>query len=32
MFDVAGAWGGNPPFAPCFIVTHTVPQEWVKEK
>jgi dihydrofolate reductase len=31
MFDIAGAWGGNPPFAPCFIVTHMVPQEWVKE-
>ena len=31
MFNVAGAWNGNPPFAPCFIVTHTVPQEWVKE-
>jgi dihydrofolate reductase len=32
MFDIAGAWGGNPPGdGPCFIVTHTVPQEWVKE-
>ncbi len=31
MFDIAGAWAGNPPFAPCFIVTHMVPQEWVKE-
>ena len=31
MFDIAGAWDGNPPFIPCFIVTHTVPQEWVKE-
>jgi dihydrofolate reductase len=31
MFDVAGAWDGHPPFVPCFIVTHTVPQEWVKE-
>jgi dihydrofolate reductase len=31
MFDLAGAWGGNPPFAPCFIVTHNVAQEWVKE-
>ena len=30
-FDLAGAWGGFPPFAPCFVVTHTVPQEWVKE-
>jgi len=31
MFDVASAWGGNPPFAPCFVVTHSVPQEWVTE-
>jgi dihydrofolate reductase len=31
MFDVAHAWAGHPPFAPCFIVTHTPPQEWVKE-
>ena len=30
-FDLAGAWGGNPPFAPCFVVTHTAPEEWVKE-
>ncbi|GHO99675.1 deaminase [Reticulibacter mediterranei] len=31
MFDLAGAWGGNPPFAPCFILTHNAAQEWVKE-
>jgi dihydrofolate reductase len=32
MFDIANAWGGNPPGSgPCFVVTHTVPQEWVKE-
>ena len=31
MFDIANGWGGNPPFAPCFVVTHTPPQEWVKE-
>ena len=32
MFDIAGAWGGNPPGGGnCFVVTHTVPQEWVKE-
>ncbi len=31
MFDIANAWGGNPPGAPCFIVTHSPPQEWVKE-
>jgi dihydrofolate reductase len=32
MFDIAGAWGGNPPGGgSCFIVTHNPPQEWVKE-
>jgi dihydrofolate reductase len=32
MFDVAGAWGGKHPLdAPVFVVTHSVPQEWVKE-
>lgn len=32
MFDIAGAWGGNPPGGGnCFIVTHNPPQEWVKE-
>ena len=30
-FDIAQAWGGHPPETPCFIVTHTVPQEWVRE-
>ncbi len=30
-FDIARAWGGHPPGSPCFIVTHTVPQEWVTE-
>jgi dihydrofolate reductase len=30
-FDITGGWGGHPPGTPCFIVTHTVPQEWVKE-
>jgi len=30
-FDITGAWSGHPPMTPCFIVTHTVPQEWVKE-
>ncbi len=32
-FDIAHGWGGNPPGgaeAPHFVVTHTVPQEWVK--
>jgi dihydrofolate reductase len=28
-FDIAHAWGGNPPGRPAFIVTHNVPQEWV---
>ncbi len=31
MFDLAGAWGGNPPFAPCFVLTHNPSQEWVRE-
>lgn len=31
MFDVAHGWAGVPPFAPCFIVTHHPPQEWIKE-
>jgi dihydrofolate reductase len=32
MFDIAHAWGGNPPGGgPCFIVTHTPPQEWLKQ-
>jgi dihydrofolate reductase len=30
-FDIARAWGGHPPGSPAFIVTHTVPQEWVKQ-
>jgi dihydrofolate reductase len=31
MFDIAHAWGGNPPGGgPCFVVTHNQPQEWVK--
>lgn len=30
-FDIAHAWGGHPPGEPCFIVTHTVPQEWAGE-
>jgi dihydrofolate reductase len=31
-FEVSGAWGGKPPFdVPFFIVTHTPPQEWIKE-
>src|SRR4030095_5961588 len=30
-FDIAHAWGGNPPGSPAFIVTHNIPQEWVYE-
>ncbi len=30
-FDIAGGWGGHPPGEPCFVVTHTVPQDWVRE-
>jgi dihydrofolate reductase len=31
-FDVSNAWGGKPPIdVPCFIVTHSVPQEWAGE-
>lgn len=29
-FDGANAWGGNPPFVPTVVLTHNVPQEWVK--
>jgi len=30
-FDIAQGWGGRPPGSPAFIVTHTVPPEWVYE-
>ncbi len=31
-FDVSGAWGGRPPYGwPAYIVTHTPPQEWLRE-
>src|SRR5262245_58888275 len=31
-FNLAGAWGGNPPLGVHhFVVTHTIPQEWVKD-
>ncbi|MHB8626084.1 MAG: dihydrofolate reductase family protein [Aggregatilineales bacterium] len=31
LFNVTGAWGGKHPLdVPVFVVTHTVPQEWVK--
>jgi len=32
-FDITGGWGGNPPGGTdtrYFVVTHTIPQEWVK--
>jgi dihydrofolate reductase len=32
-FDITAGWGGSPPGGPdarYFVVTHTVPQEWVK--
>lgn len=32
MFDVASAWGGKHPMnVPVVVLTHTIPQEWVKE-
>lgn len=33
-FDLAGGWGGRHPIGehvPIFVVTHTIPQEWVYE-
>jgi dihydrofolate reductase len=30
-FDIAHAWEGHPPGSPAFVVTHTIPQEWVYE-
>jgi dihydrofolate reductase len=31
-FDIANGWGGRPPLGvPTFVVTHTVPKEWVYE-
>jgi dihydrofolate reductase len=30
MFDIADAWHGQPPGGgPCFIVTHSPPEEWL---
>jgi len=32
MFDVTNGWGGRHPIdVPVFVVTHTVPEDWVKE-
>jgi dihydrofolate reductase len=31
-FDITNGWGGSPPLGvPTFVVTYTVPQEWVYE-
>jgi dihydrofolate reductase len=31
-FDIANGWGSSPPLGvPTFVVTHTVPQDWVYE-
>jgi dihydrofolate reductase len=31
-FDITNGWGGSPPLGvPTFVITHTVPQEWVYE-
>jgi dihydrofolate reductase len=30
-FDIAGAWGGDPPGSPCFVLTHNPPKEWLGE-
>jgi dihydrofolate reductase len=31
-FDITNGWGGRPPLGvPTFVVTHTVPREWVYE-
>jgi dihydrofolate reductase len=31
-FDIANGWGGRHPLdVPVFVITHTVPQEWVYE-
>jgi dihydrofolate reductase len=30
--DITNGWGGKPPLGvPAFVITHTVPQEWVYE-
>src|SRR5215211_7544171 len=32
-FDIANGWGGSPPLGvPTFVVTHSVPQEWLYEE
>jgi dihydrofolate reductase len=32
-FDITNGWGGSPPLGvPTFVVTHTIPQDWVYEE
>ena len=32
-FDIAHAWGGRKPMnVPIVVVTHNIPQEWVKKR
>lgn len=31
LFDITNGWGGKHPMdVPVFVVTHTIPQEWVE--
>lgn len=31
-FDVSNGWGGEHPYSvPCFVVTHTIPEEWTAQ-
>src|SRR5919206_4130079 len=31
-FDITNGWGGSPPLGvPTFVLSHTVPQDWVYE-
>jgi dihydrofolate reductase len=31
-FDITNGWGGRPPLGvPTFVVTHTLPEEWIYE-
>jgi len=31
-FDISNGWGGSPPLGvPTFVVTHSVPNEWIYE-
>jgi dihydrofolate reductase len=29
-FEIARGWGGDPPTAPCFVLTHRPPDDWVE--